>query len=326
MGSMRNHAAHIEDALAANKAAKHALVASWQRSKSVHHLEPGKKRPPERLSAHELDHARQKLGSLLPIARASLDRLYKAVGNVGCCVLLADKNGVPVARRGAIQDDKTFNRWGLWTGAIWSEDSEGTNGIGTCIIEERALTIHKSQHYHSKNAGLSCTAAPIFDHQGRLIAALDVSSCRADLTAEFANLISIAVGDAACRIEIEHFRQSFATSRILLATSKQTAETTPSTCKASALLAVNEDDLVIGATRQARRLYGLSDDDLQNPLPLSTLNGQNVDEAQDYAMAEHRIIQQALARTGGNISQAAKSMGISRATLHRKINRFKKQI
>jgi hypothetical protein len=40
MGSMRNHAAHIEDALAANKAAKHALVASWQRSKSVHHLEP----------------------------------------------------------------------------------------------------------------------------------------------------------------------------------------------------------------------------------------------------------------------------------------------
>lgn len=324
MGLMRNHVAHIEDALAANKAAKHAIVASWQRSKSVHRLEPDRTRPPERLSAGELGETRERLGALLHSASSSLDRLYKAVGNVGCCVLLADENGVPVARRGAPQDDMDFSRWGLWTGAIWSEENEGTNGIGTCIIEERALTIHKGQHYHSKNIELSCTAAPIFDHEGKLIAAIDVSSCRADLTAEFAKLISIAVGDAACRIEVGYFRQSFSTSRIVFAPQQSGDNDMPSGCQGAALLAVDEDNLVIGATRKARRFYGLSDDDFKKPLPLSTLNGQDVNEALDYLMAEYRIIQQALARTGGNVSRAAHSLGISRATLHRKIKQFKK--
>lgn len=131
----------------------------------------------------------------------------------------ADKNGVPVARRGAGADDITYSDRGLWTGAIWSEAHEGTNGIGTCIIEERALTIHKDQHFHSKNTGLSCTAAPIFDHEGKLIAALDVSSCRADLSPAFSRLISMAVIDAARHIEAAHFECAFGDARVLLASS-----------------------------------------------------------------------------------------------------------
>ena len=38
---------------------------------------------------------------------------------------------------------------------------------------------------------------------------------------------------------------------------------------------------------------------------------------------EHRLILQALEETGGNITQAAKKLGISRRTLHRKINELK---
>ena len=38
---------------------------------------------------------------------------------------------------------------------------------------------------------------------------------------------------------------------------------------------------------------------------------------------EHRLILQALEDTGGNITQAAKKLGISRRTLHRKINELK---
>ncbi len=39
---------------------------------------------------------------------------------------------------------------------------------------------------------------------------------------------------------------------------------------------------------------------------------------------EHRLILQALEETGGNVTQAAKKLGISRRTLHRKINELKK--
>src|SRR5688572_13644346 len=176
------HADKVHDALLSDRAARSALVASWQRSSNLHRLEPADRRPPQRLTDAEFRRARQRIEPLVEAAQPSLDRLYLAVGGVGCCVLLADRDGVPVERRGAGGDDRTFREWGLWTGTIWSEDSEGTNGIGTCLVEQRALTIHRDQHFFSRNTLLSCTTAPIYDHEGNLAAALDVSSCRADLT------------------------------------------------------------------------------------------------------------------------------------------------
>ncbi len=236
-----HHADRIQAAIASDAAAKSALVASWRRSSSLHRLDPTERSPPTQLTEAELDRARQRIEPLIRAAQSSLDRLYLAVGGVGCCVLLADRNGVPVERRGAPADDETFQSWGLWTGSVWNEESEGTNGIGTCLVEQRALTIHRDQHFHTRNTALSCTTAPIYDHEGNLVAALDVSSCRADLTEAFANLISLAVVDAARRIEAENFRMAFPKARILLA---------PVADKGSgALIAVDADDLVVGATR-----------------------------------------------------------------------------
>ena len=318
MGSATNHAVHIESTLQANGAAKHAIAASWQRSKLLHQLDPDHKRPPERMSSRELKEACEQLGSLISTAESSLDRLYLAVGNVGCCVVLADANGVAVDRRGATTDDKTFREWGLWTGSLWSENSEGTNGIGTCIVEKRALTIHKEQHFHSKNTSLSCSAAPIFDHEGKLLAAIDVSSCRADLTAEFARVISMSVVDAARHIESEHFRQSFPDADIIL-TPSQNRQSGIASEPSPSLLAIDQDGIVVGATRGARRLYGLQDNALKAPLLLSDLYGREINHAKEYELAERRVILQALAHTHGNVSAEATSMGISRATLHRKI-------
>jgi len=321
LGTRGNHANFIENAISTNMATKNPVVASWQRSINLHNLDPDHYKAPQRLSSYELNEARDRIGSLIHIANPRLDRLYLALGSVGCCVLLADANGVPVARRGAEPDDKTFNEFGLWTGALWSEDSEGTNGIGTCLIEERALTIHKDQHFHSKNIDFSCSAAPIFDHVGKLMGALDVSSCRADLTQGFSQLISDSVIAAALRIESENFCQNFEGSKIILTNSQSNDELNPKYQGAS-LLAVDGDDMVIGATRRARHIYGLGDKNLKTAIPLSSLNGQDIDEAGQYMKSGQRAVKQALARSGGNITQAALAMGISRATLHRKIKRF----
>ena len=150
-------------------------------------------------------------------AQGVLDRLFLAVGDAGCCVLLCDAEGVPVERRGAATDDETFHRWGLWPGAVWSEAVEGTNGIGTALAEKRPVTIHRDQHFHARNTGLSCTSHPIHDPLGRLAGALDVSSCRADQTEAMLGLIAAAVADAARAIEAQAFRQAFAEARIVLA-------------------------------------------------------------------------------------------------------------
>ncbi|MCF6344470.1 MAG: GAF domain-containing protein [Devosiaceae bacterium] len=320
---MRSHTSYIESALSNSKAAIDPIVASWQRSKLLHNLNPEQYRTPERLSNYEFNQAREKIGALIHIANPKLDRLYLALASVGCCVLLSDAKGVPVARRGAEPDDKTFNEFGLWTGALWSEDSEGTNGIGTCIVEERALTIHKGQHFHSKNTEFSCSAAPIFDHDGKLIGALDVSSYKTDLTSDFSKLIEYSVIGAARRIEAENFCRHFASSKIILPDINLNENSLDNKYQGASLLAIDGDDMVIGATRKARHIYGLGQDGLKTAIPLSSLNGQDIDEASQYIKSGQRAIKQALARSKGNISQAAISMGISRATLHRKIKRFK---
>jgi transcriptional regulator of acetoin/glycerol metabolism len=141
-----------------------------------------------------------------------------------------------------------------------------------------------------------------------------VSSCRADLTEAFANLISVAVVDAARRIEAENFKMAFPKARILLA---------PVTDKGSgALVAVDGNDLVIGATRSARLALGITQMCLQKPIPAADLLGGAESGAEVLAEAERGVLQRALARTDGNVSAAAEALGISRATLHRKLSRL----
>ena len=101
------------------------LSASWRRSGHLHALDPASRLPSHRLGQAEIAAAQQRLGEFLKVAQSTLDRLFLAVGGVGCSVLLADRDGVVVDRRGAGADDTTFDAWGLWTGAVWSEKYEG---------------------------------------------------------------------------------------------------------------------------------------------------------------------------------------------------------
>lgn len=308
------HADRVQEALEKGSAAKSALVASWRRSSVLHGLDPETRDLPHRMTEAELREARERIGPLIAAAQPSIDRLYAAVGGIGCCVLFADAHGVPVERRGASADDPTFKGWGLWTGTTWTEDAEGTNGIGTCLVERRTLTIHRDQHFFSRNTALSCTTAPVFDHRGQLAGALDVSSCRADLTEGFLGLISMSVADAARQIEADGFRQAFAHARIIVAPGGDRG--------GAALVAVDKDDLVIGATRAARQLLNITDESLGRPLPAADLLGGRAErEHDDLGSSERAVLQRALARTGGNVSAAAAALGVSRATLHRKLKR-----
>lgn len=308
------HANRVLDVLAGGRIANSGLAASWRRSGHLHALDPANRAPSRRLTQREVAAAQERLGRLFSVAQSTLDRLFLAVAGVGCSVVLADGGGLVIERRGATADDATFDAWGLWTGAVWSEKFEGTNGIGTCIVEKRPVIIDRDQHFFTRNSGLFCTTAPIFDEHGELAAALDVSSCRADLTEGFAHLIATAVADAARAIEAENFRRAFSNARILL---------TPQSERAiNSLLAVDRDDLVVGATRAARRALGLGPAALARPIPAADLIGEARAASDDIALAERAALHRALVRSNGNVSKAAKDLDISRATLHRKLKQL----
>lgn len=308
------HADHIYRTVdSANAAARSLVAASWRRSMLNHHLEPDGSRKPTRLTEKETRDARDQIGRLLTVANPGMDRLFRAVGNNGCCVLLSDASGLILERRGTDGDAPTFREWGLWPSAVWSEETEGTNGIGTCIAERGPVTIHRDQHFLTRNTGMSCVDAPIHDHNGQLVAVLDVSSCRADDTGGFLGLISAAVIDAARRIESDNFRAAYADARIVMGEQHGTA--------GAVLLAIDQDDLVIGATRAARQIFNLDNDSFKQPRPASDiLHGDP--PTSGFQSAERSEILRALARSGGNVTAAARLLNIGRATLYRRMQRL----
>lgn len=308
----RQHVARIETAIRSGLAARSPLAASWARSATLHRLDPAGRKADERLSGPELAAQRDRLGLLLPTAAPHLDRLFLTVGGLGGCVVLANPDGIAVDRRGHGGDDRDFEQAGLWIGTDWSEARAGTNGIGTCLAEGRAVTIHRDQHFLARNTGLSCSSAPIFGPEGSLVGVIDVSTARPDLSEAIGGLIGTTVAEVARHVESDLFSRTFPRARLILV---------PGTERGlGAVLAVDQDDLVIGATRAARLHLNLSGDLSRQPRPVAdVLGGAVADDGFDAA--ERAVVARALARSRGNVSAAARALGLSRATLHRKLGR-----
>lgn len=308
----RRHADIVVEAVqGASVAATSRLAASWRRCLLHHRLDPAAQREPQRLSARETRAARDAAGPLPDFAAPQLDRLGRSLASSGGCVILTDAAGVVLDHRAGAADAPMFEGWGLWRGGVWSEQAEGTNGIGTCIAEERPVTIRRDQHFHSRNTMMNCMDAPIFGPGGALAGALDVSSLRSDQDDALGGLIAEAVTEAARQIEFELFRHAFPDARIVVS-----ADNGPGRC---ALLAVDRDDLVVGATRAARKLYGLGLDAPLAPTPAADLLGQRRDAGLDDARRAE--LRRALARAAGDKTAAARALGIGRATLYRQMKR-----
>ncbi|WP_064697778.1 helix-turn-helix domain-containing protein [Rhizobium aegyptiacum] len=310
------HAEHVYTAAQRNSAAASSpIVASWRRCMTMHQLAPEDERAPLRLSDQEFHQAREQSERLIAGASDELDRLFTTVGKAGCCILLTDRNGIALERRGTAGDDKDFRDLGLWTGSVWTEASIGTNGIGTALADERAVAIFRDQHFFCSNIRLSCTTAPIRDHRGELAAALDISTCREDVGEMTLAILTQTVRDAALRIELNLFRSAFAGARFLMVAA--------GTNSAAALLAVDRHDLVLGATRAARIALQLDDKRIAAGIPAAdALQEAAVSQQEEMVEAEKAALLRALSRTSGNVSQAAAALGISRATLHRKMKKF----
>ena len=94
-------------------------------------------------------------------------------------------------------------------GADWSEACEGSNGIGTCLVERQPLTIHQNEHFNSRHIGLTCSSSPVFDPHGELLAVLDVSSTRQDVSRQSQFHTMALVNLSAKVIESSHFLRSY---------------------------------------------------------------------------------------------------------------------
>jgi transcriptional regulator of acetoin/glycerol metabolism len=153
---------------------------SWRRCLNDFNLDPAVDYQPTVVDQTRIEDLQAEHDELVQIARAEMDSLYEQISGSGYALLLADTSGVILCEKIDPTLKRMFIGAGLIVGAQWSEQREGTNGIGTCAAESRPITIHQSDHFRSRHIGLSCSAAPIHDPYGRVIAVLDASSVRAE--------------------------------------------------------------------------------------------------------------------------------------------------
>ena len=276
----------------------------------AHDLDPGDTRRSARLTQSEYSQRRSASDNMLSVANPLLDHLFALVCGSGCGVFLSDGEGVVLDHRCGEADSAAFERWNLWSGAHWGEAHEGTNGIGTCRTEGRRLMIHRGEHFALRNTAMSCMDAPIHGPQGDIVGALDISSARSDQTVGMSKLMFEAVGQTARQIEGGLFRSAFPGARIVVADPE-----------GAALLAVDSDDVVIGANRAARRLFGLPQSgEVEHRPAVDLLGGQS--GLRGFDRGESAAIKRALLRHGGNVTAAARDLGIGRATFYRKLKKL----
>jgi transcriptional regulator of acetoin/glycerol metabolism len=149
---------------------------SWKRCRDELGLEPSATPDPVIIARGDLRERQEKCCHLLEIARPEMTNLYQQLAGSGHAIMLTDREGVLLNYIGDPDFTDTAAHVGIQTGAVWSEAAQGTNGMGTCLVEKKPLVVHKTDHFFTSNASLTCAAAPIFHPNGDVLAILDASS------------------------------------------------------------------------------------------------------------------------------------------------------
>ncbi len=131
------------------------IASSWRRCLTAHHLDPEIQVAPHIITEKEIKDSREPLRNIILHAQEELDRLYAIVGPQQYVVLLCNRDGVAIHHRGDESIADAYKDCGIWLGGVWSEQIEGTNGIGTCITDQRATMVLRGQHVRSRNARFS---------------------------------------------------------------------------------------------------------------------------------------------------------------------------
>lgn len=262
--SVANHVADVD--------ASSRIANSWRRCLISHKLDPARQGPPQTLTEAEVRHVAEPMEETISLLTPELDDLARVLRDVGYCVNLADVNATMLfSRLPGEADAKMFMDWKIYTGSNFAEAFEGTNGLGTALAEQKPILVHRD-HFRAQWHMFSCAVAPLFDHAGRLVGAVNITSCREDLE-RAAHQLALAVAmEATRRMEGAIFRRHFRNAWIA---------TVPGD-GGNGLLAYDDDRRIVGACRSARALLNLTDGMIASGIDLSR-----------YVKFEHRAARSA---------------------------------
>ncbi|MGY0613520.1 sigma-54-dependent Fis family transcriptional regulator [Vibrio sp. FJH11] len=196
------------------------LSTSWLRSEQAGLKQ--RRRPEDvRVTSATLKDRRHQLNFLLEaVKQFALPLFNQLFAHSHSRLILTDSDGVIIGSWGQPKFSEKLTEIALSSGACWQEKLKGTNAIGTAIVEAKPVCVIGDQHFIQHHRFISCSANPIFDHQGRLLGVLDITSeqQKHDLSTQLLvqNMVQLVENQMLNQIPCGHIRVDLACDKTLL--------------------------------------------------------------------------------------------------------------
>jgi sigma-54 dependent transcriptional regulator, acetoin dehydrogenase operon transcriptional activator AcoR len=232
------------------------IVDSWRRCLDQYGLEPHRVPQTSIVTDLELREICCSADGLLGAARSEVERLSGRLVRHDYVVTLHDWNSILLlgySPHSHLEGKARSSR--LLPGSVWSEESQGTNGVGTCIKQCRPTVIVGDEHFSNRLTHMTCVVAPIFDSQDGLRGALNVTTWR-EPSREALLMVQNMLGASARLIENLYFDRRHAGARLLRVSRQQDFADMSSEFR----LVLDADDRIIDASQGIFRLLNVSAD------------------------------------------------------------------
>lgn len=302
------------------------------------------------VSPQELRRTQESNRDLVDAARPVLETLSRAIANTRYFAILTNARGVVVDVNGPIDRSDRRATMIARVGVDLSEASVGTTAIGAALIEQQPVWLHRGEHFFADTSIYSCAGAPLFGPAGQCVGMLDLTGIEAVERPELRHLVA----QSARSIENALTQRQPHSLMVRLNWPGRTLGG-----DSDGLVCLDTDGWVTGANTTARqmvsqlatlardRVHGSelfampfemlfdASDQTQADMELPLWSGLRLQARAQRAgvntvatparerlplkEVEITLIRKAVADAKGNVQQAARALGISRATVYRKL-------
>jgi len=161
---------------------------SWRRCLD-HGKRPGQAVSFDVIAPQALRRTQEGNQALREAARPTLERLGQAIASTRYFAILANADGVVVDVSGPIDRRDRRAEVITRIGTDLSERSVGTTAIGAALSELQPVWLHRGEHFFDTNAAYSCAGVPLFGPDGRCAGMLDVTGIDAVERPELQHLL-----------------------------------------------------------------------------------------------------------------------------------------
>jgi len=179
-------------------------------------------------------------------ALSELNGLMTMVSAVGYSASLANAQGVIIAE--SVKPQQAFYCESDKLGTVWSEDVGGTNGIGTCIAEQRPVAVFRDDHFYFDLSSQACVAAPFYNPWGELQGVLNLTTCNPNVDVNAHHIVYNLATRSSVVLEERLFTEHFRDCVILQICDINTA---------AQIIAVDDNGTLRGASNSARKRLGI---------------------------------------------------------------------